>query len=822
MKIQPSPAILAVALASAIATQAAHAQQQAVDPPPGGTVQTPDARLLDTIIVTARKREEALQDVPVSVTVFSDEGLAERGVVDVNSLAEFTPGLSFSQAFGRFSDRPVIRGQGNVLANVLFGVESGTAYFIDGVYYNGDIQGIDFDSLQRVEVIKGPQSALYGRNTYAGAINFITREPGTDHWGGSARVTLGQRGEQRVSASINGPLLGDRLTARLGASFNNYDGEYTNRATGRVIGQEGDETVNLTLMARPADSWLMRVFAMHRQQEDGTPPLFLWGADRNNCAPGFRSIGYRAGGIPARGGYPSQDNRNQYYCGKIPASPELLWLNTDAIGPTDRFPNNGFADGTAFDGFELRETFVSLLSEHYLGDWIVDVQGGYRANSEFFGTDSDHSEAFLLFGPPGVAEPLFANTNRKDRREWSGEAKVQSPTDRPLQAVAGVYYYQIEAIERDLTFAAPRQGIPTGNTTGILNKAVYGGLRYEFDPRWSAGLELRYSEERKYREEINASGVATLEQRGDFSATTPRLTVDYKASEGLLLYGVFAQGVRPGGLNGAVGVQTGRPTYEQEESTNYEFGVKSTLFGGRMRLNGSVFFIDSKDVQVTQAVPGGAAGAVVAIAVNQARAETKGVELEMEAALTEGLKLTTNLTYIDPRFTEGCDDFEFVLNSGGIAYRPGDFGSPNCDISGNRLPLTSKTQASVLLSHGRPLAQGLMLFSNLTYSYEGSKYVQVHNLAETGSTSLLGARFGVRGERWSVAAYGRNLTNEDTVPMATRWFDLRYGGCPPSPAAPCSGPSGTAPLTADRGSPRAFFTSLRKSRTFGIEARYSF
>jgi hypothetical protein len=100
--------------------------------------------------------------------------------------------------------------------------------------------------------------------------------------------------------------------------------------------------------------------------------------------------------------------------------------------------------------------------------------------------------------------------------------------------------------------------------------------------------------------------------------------------------------------------------------------------------------------------------------------------------------------------------------------------------------------------------------------------VQVHNLAETGSTSLFGLKFGLRGDSWSMALYGRNLTDEDTVPLATRWFDLRYGGCPASPAAACTGPAGAAPLTADRGTPRALFAALRKGRTIGFEVRYDF
>jgi outer membrane receptor protein involved in Fe transport len=133
--------------------------------------------MLEEIIVTARKSAETLQDVPVAVSAFNAEAITKRQIQSVEDVARFTPGFIFSKAFGRSTDRPIIRGQSNVLAGVQFGVESGAAYFVDGVYYPGDIQSLDLSDLERVEVIRGPQSALYGRNTYSGAINFVTRSP---------------------------------------------------------------------------------------------------------------------------------------------------------------------------------------------------------------------------------------------------------------------------------------------------------------------------------------------------------------------------------------------------------------------------------------------------------------------------------------------------------------------------------------------------------------------------------------------------------------------------------------------------------------------
>ena len=130
---------------------------------------------VDEIIVTARKIDESLQDIPVAVTALTRETIDNLNINDIDDIARYTPGFSYSQAFGRATERPVVRGAGNILAGVQYGVEAGTAYFIDGQYYSGEVSSLDMNMIERVEVVKGPQSALFGRNSYAGAINFITK-----------------------------------------------------------------------------------------------------------------------------------------------------------------------------------------------------------------------------------------------------------------------------------------------------------------------------------------------------------------------------------------------------------------------------------------------------------------------------------------------------------------------------------------------------------------------------------------------------------------------------------------------------------------------
>ena len=231
------------------------------------------------------------------------------------------------------------------------------------------------------------------------------------------------------------------------------------------------------------------------------------------------------------------------------------------------------------------------------------------------------------------------------------------------------------------------------------------------------------------------------------------------------------------------------PTYDQESSDNWEIGNKLFLFDRRLRLNTALYWIDASDVQFTQSVPNpGGTGAVTSIATNQGGGETYGFELDSQAALTDAVTLAVTYSYTHTEITKGCDDFEFTLNTGGVIYNPTLGTVPQCNIEGNEYPLVAEQTASFALNYDSPLSwgEGLSMISNFTTSYEGSKFVQVHNLAETGATTLVNLRLGIRSDNgWRVELFGRNLTDSDTIPLATRWFDLTAGSASPSSGAPC-------------------------------------
>ncbi len=783
----------------------------------------------DVITVSARRREESLLEAPVAVSAFDSQTIENLQLQSVDDIARFTPGLSFSSAFGRSTERPVVRGQSNVLAGVQFGVESGTAYFVDGVYFAGSIQSLDPNELQRVEVIKGPQSALYGRNTYAGAINFITRG-GTDAFEGAAKARVGTNGTSEFSASISGPLL-PGLTGRFSVREYEYGGEFRNEVTRELVGQEKSTSLSTVLDWSPVSQFDSRLRVSFQEDRDGTIPIFLQPAESNNCAPGYRSQSawLRSGST----------NTNQYYCGVIKPASVALNTGPDANGipnlvpgvpPTALLPfapsPYSLADGTAFDGIHSDLWVVSSVNNYRFGDsgWSAALLGGYSKEHYKFGADSDHSSVnWFLSGP--TVEPFFANTTRRDSEDYSVELQLNSPQDLRIRGMIGLYTYHQINYEGDITFQDPSGRAADTNKRTVRNEAIFGLIEADLTDRITLTGEGRYADETK----TDRSSTAT--PRASFSKFTPRVTANYSLDTGGTLYAIYSQGVKPGGINGAIGESVGLPTYEQEESDNFELGFKTPLpdFGvGQWTLATAGYFTKAKNVQLTSAVAN-PQGAINSVATNQGEGEIKGLELDFSGFINDVVSGGFTYAWTDPKFTKGCDPDEWTLTSGGGNFSdpennsgtdftsvfPGS-GPASCSIEGRRFPLTSEHQASAFVrldfDSAGPFGSNFFVSSNVTY--ESSKFVQVHNRAETGDATIAGVRFGFENDQWSLAAYGQNITDEDSIIMATRWLQTPY-------FIPAFSPN-TAPLTASRGAPRAFFGTLRRGPQFGAELRVRF
>ena len=245
---------------SALALAASHVLAQTA-PGTGGNAESGDTL---TITVTARKVDERIIDVPLSIKALSGAALQERGITSISELSQFTPGLSYSPDLGRVAERPVVRG----ISALRPEAPQPVSVFVDGLYVRDGTLGLFLDDAQRVEVIKGPQSALYGRSTYAGAINYITVKP-SGTMTGRASVTMAQAGERSAFGAVSVPLDGDKLAMRIRAKSSQFGGQYVNSQTGNRIGGERTYGAGAQFFWRPGDRFDARLSIDHSDERDG-------------------------------------------------------------------------------------------------------------------------------------------------------------------------------------------------------------------------------------------------------------------------------------------------------------------------------------------------------------------------------------------------------------------------------------------------------------------------------------------------------------------------------------------------------------------------
>ncbi len=807
---------------------------------------------LEEVVVTARKREESLQDVPLPVTALSAADIANRQVTSLDDVAKFTPGLVFSKVFGRSTERPVIRGLASVLAGTNASVETGAAYFVDGIYYQGAIQSLDMNDVERVEVIRGPQSALYGRNTYSGAINFVTKRIG-DTTTGSASASF-DTDERNLSARVAGRLT-DWLAGSVNGRYYDFDGQHVNQLTGRNVGDESSNSFGVNLEITPTETTELRLRYQSTRDRDGTRPLFFQSGGDNNCFPGTRSLGsYNS---------TSTDNPNQWFCGEV--RPGLVYLNDAPVTrpgpPVIGIPSTlrGQAagsliydtrQGVAFSGVHRDAEFASAgFRWDIMGSgYNLVLNGGWRGEDLKTGSDSDHSSVNIIGANVNGIQPMAtgASSGLATFEDWSSELRIESPQEDRLRWMVGIYHYEWENKNYRIDFASLGGQDRPEQLSDIINTGYFGSIGFDFTDRLSASLEIRRAEERKGQIDwavvVNNQAGPTaaptynsaLRGNDEWKSTTPRATVDFKLNEDITLYAIYAKGYKPGGFNGAVAITNGRPADEsflQEESVNYELGMKSQWFDRRLVLNVGVFKMEIDAIQLTTPITN-SVGAVTSIATNQGDGEITGLEIESRYAVTDDFTVGFTYALADTEFTNGIDDFQWQITSGGGIFNPANPTDParnlngrgNASIAGNPFPLAAKHTASLTGDYSRPVFGGdYRLYVNTDLSYTSKKNIQVHNTAYTGSALLAGARIGIETDSWRVGLYGRNLLNEDSLPGATRWLHSYLFGVPATagPAATLD-PGLPSTAVASYSLPRGIFGTLRRERQIGLELNYKF
>jgi iron complex outermembrane recepter protein len=400
----------------------------------------------------------------------------------------------------------------------------------------------------------------------------------------------------------------------------------------------------------------------------------------------------------------------------------------------------------------------------------------------------------------------------------------------------------------NFSFVADSNYRRRNGTNSTFNEAIFARIGFDITDTLSVDIEGRQqSEDRSTQSYSTTNGVTlgnyTYNDTRNFKEFTPRGTLTWKPTENQTLFIIAAKGTKPGGLNGAVGASAGLPTFEPEESNNLEVGYKVRLADGRGTLALAAYKNDATSMQLTTALANPVGGNPISVTSNQGDAEIKGLEADFRFRVTSNFGIGFTYSYVDATFVKGCDAEQYVFTSGGfnlaapaggavntcnlpVRTTPTTIALPNGtflpftgasgSIVGNKVPLVPETQASFNFDYSREFGtSGMTFFASGDVSYESEKYVQVHGGANTGETTLVGGRFGFSNDNWRLSIWGKNLTDENSIPIATRWFDIYQG-------TPSTFPSQAGISTGFGTGPRGFFYAPRAGRTLGAELKWTY
>lgn len=573
-----------------------------------------DEAAIAEVIVTARRREESLQSAPVTVTAFSGSELQKKNVTDVTRLLQISPGVNFD-AFPRAAPRPFFRGIGS--SNQGAGGDPSSVGFLDGVYLGRSAMlGLDFYDLERVEVLKGPQGTLFGKNVVGGAINFITRRP-VNMFEASLEGTLGDYGQKDAHLMVNAPIT-DAISARL------------------VLGAVTNEGFRKTSQGRPLDDDHKLSARLQTLIAFSETDSLLLSADvaKQNLAQGSRF--------------------------------NVRLLPYDAVRGFDDYDKPRVADPDRYGFIEARTggARAEFVSDR-LGFATLTAVGAWRFVDYNSSDDLDGASA-AVNAANGVIVPGIQTIQVEYADSFSGEVRLNSTGEGPLTWVAGLYANRDE-IDRDRE--SQTEVTPTTINLFRANSrnrsyAAFGELQYRFASGLGVFAGARYTDEEKLYEitrftgsraspTVNYSTVGNP-GRSKEKVFTYRVGGDYRFNENIYAFATISTGFKSGAFpeQPSNAVLARIPT-APEKAINYEAGLKTDWWDRRLRLNVSVFEAQYTDLQTIQIIPDLTQGpAGTRVSVNSADATTRGVETEAIVAPSRWFDLTVRHTYLDARYDQ--------------------------------------------------------------------------------------------------------------------------------------------------------------------------
>jgi iron complex outermembrane recepter protein len=707
--------------------------------------------VLEEVVVTAQKRAESLQDVPLTIAAFGESELQDSGFDSISDLTQMSPSMQFGN-FGPVSF-VTMRGIGN--ENTTAGGDPGVAIHLDGVYLGRPVGSLFsvFDT-ERVEILRGPQGTLYGRNATGGSINLITRKPEKE-FSGEVDVTYGDYDWVRVRGGVNLPV-NDAIQARIVAFKDDRDG-YTKNSV--VNGTEAND----------ADDW---GFRGHLNIDIGdNASLLLSGvivesdgvgtkAELREAFPGS-TTGQNIAGPPGFAFHPMGP-----FSG-IPASNNYVDPATGMVVVNDLEPHRVAKDLTESQDNEF--LMLSATLEWEFENFAFKSITGYVETSFESHSDEDQSSLDLL-------ELVLI----EDAEQFSQELQLLSTGDGPLQWILGLYYFNEEATRESLFFRgrydvfASQFGVPAGFEFGgdVESESIagFGQATYNVTDRINVTAGLRYTRDEKdgVNRGFQFAGAPYADTLGDsWNEFTYRLALDWAINDEIMVFASYSTGYKSGGINQTAAISLGalNALYDPEFVDAYELGIKSTLLGGRLQLNSSLYRNEYDDLQFQIFGPAGPE------AFNAEGATVQGWEVELKAAVFESLTIDATLGLTDSEFDDQIID--------GI------------QIGGNQVQRTPDLTYSLGLTNEWQLKEMGRLRLRVAYAFTDDMYYTPLN-REAGFANLGGSELAEDydnlnarlfwfspNEKWTVEAFVTNLTDEDQVGNILRgpgFVDIPGGG----------------------------------------------
>jgi len=709
---------------------------------------------LEEVIVTATKRSESLQDIPISVTAFSQEDMDLRGYSNLQGIQEATPNLNFSvQSAGQNVARVTLRGIGT--ETLVGGGDPGVAVHIDGVYVGrNSVAAGDIFDIARVEVLRGPQGTLYGRNATGGSVNIITNRP-TDEFEANVDMSLGNYSSQRARAVLNGPLT-ESVSARIALFSDKRDGFYDNLFNGRDSDDKDSMGARMQFLwgTESGNEVLLRGY-YSRFDSVGPGSTFL-GDDispvQENGYPGGHLTGVSAGPRPPAG------------------APIIAPLWAPALSrPTDlrdiRKDAEEFLD-QVIAGVDLEASF--MLSENVLLKSLTSFQ----TNDNEILVDSDNSEV-----------PIQTRYRNNEAEQYSQEFNLISQSDSRLQWLLGAFLYHEELSERFVTstpigLVPAGVNLPPGAVPGgggvrqerianheVDSYAIFGRISYDFtdDTTLTVGLRQTWDEKSQDRPtggQLDLTNNYLFQGRGaqgplepttaegDWSEPTYRISIDHRLAENNMIFASVSRGYKSGGFdfNGgaldASGNEIVQSAYDPEFINAYEIGSKNRFMDGRVVMNLTAFYYEYEDLQVFRLTGDGP------LTDNAAQSTIYGVEGELDFAITDSFLIDASFGHLDATYDE-----YFV-----------EVPPPTQDFSGKTLNYAPEWTGHIGAEYRADIGDDQLIF-RADWSYRSDTYFDRGNLDfdTQEAYSLVNARIRFDAGNWFADLFGNNLTDETVV-----------------------------------------------------------